>query len=315
MIAKGRKSIDINPEEVDQYSLLTPYFGVSKLPFLMKSPFREDKHPSFALYSKEKNVVLYYDFVTKESGNLLQLLQRLWGCSLRDVLRRISKDPAVQIVIQRGGKRKLISKGIQLECKVREWEDYDIEYWKQFGITLPWLKFADVYPISHTIVTKNGYTFAYKADKYAYAYAEFKEGKTTLKIYQPFSKTIKWSSTHDKSVISLWTKVPDNQDVCICSSLKDALCLWINLGIPSIAIQAEGFPISETALRVLRDHHPHIFICLDNDETGLKDAEALSEKTGFKNVVIPPFEGGKDISDYYKIYHTLQPLKHLFYDT
>ena len=32
-----------------------------------------------------------------------------------------------------------------------------------------------------------------------------------------------------------------------------------------------------------------------------KYAEWLSEATGFTNVVLPAFEGGKDISDYYKI--------------
>ena len=69
---------------------------------------------------------------------------------------------------------------------------------------MKWLKYADVYPISHKIVIKDNKSYAFGADKYAYAYVEFKEGRTTLKIYQPFNKNgFKWSNRHDRSVISL----------------------------------------------------------------------------------------------------------------
>ena len=40
---------------------------------------------------------------------------------------------------------------------------------------------------------------------------------------------------------------------------------------------------------------------MDNDEPGIKDAQKLSEETGFINVVLPHFENGKDISDLFKI--------------
>lgn len=43
-----------------------------------------------------------------------------------------------------------------------------------------------------------------------------------------------------------------------------------------------------------------VYVCLDNDNTGLMDASKLSAKHDFINVVIPVFDGGKDISDYYK---------------
>jgi hypothetical protein len=39
---------------------------------------------------------------------------------------------------------------------------------------------------------------------------------------------------------------------------------------------------------------------LDNDEPGLKDAQKLSEETGFTNIVLPQFDEGKDISDLFK---------------
>ena len=199
--------------------------------------------------------------------------------------------------------QSLKSRNIDLQCKVREWRDYDIAYWASYGISLEWLKYADIYPISHKIVIREGQRYVFGADKYAYAYVERKEGKVTLKIYQPYNKGgYKWSNRHDRSVISLWTKVPEYGDkICICSSMKDALCLWANTGIPALATQGESYGMSNTAISELKRRYSRIYILLDNDEAGLQDAVKLSESTGFTNVVLPKFEGGKDVSDLMKV--------------
>ena len=105
-------------------------------------------------------------------------------------------------------------------------------------------------------------------------------------------------------MISLWTKVPEYGDkICICSSLKDALCLWANTGIPALAIQGEGYSISNTAVSELKRRYKEIYILLDNDDAGLQDAVKLSESTGFTNIVLPKKYGEKDLSD---LYHSLQ---------
>ena len=59
--------------------------------------------------------------------------------------------------------------------------------------------------------------------------------------------------------------------------------------------------MSNTAINALKRRFNKIYICLDNDESGLKDGVHLASKTGFINVVIPQFKGGKDISDLYKV--------------
>jgi hypothetical protein len=200
-----------------------------------------------------------------------------------------------------------------LECKTREWKQHDIEYWNSFGISLDWLKYADVYPISHKIIIKEGKRMVFVADKYAYAYVEFKDGKTTLKIYQPFNTSgFKWSNNHDKSVISLWTKVPKNGDrICICSSLKDALCLWANTGIPSLAVQGEGYTMSNTAINELNKRYKKVYILFDNDEAGLYDGKKLAESTGFTNIVLPKINNAKDISDLYKTLNNTNEFKNI----
>lgn len=309
----------------NECSLASYYFGINNLPCLIKSPLRTDNHPSFSLYTRDGKSVYYRDFATGEKGSLLELLSKLWSLSYDETIDRIyrdikysNKDVKVNLVKDSNTNiKKLNDVTTILECKTREWRDYDIEYWNSYGITLEWLKYADVYPISHKIIIKNGRRMVFPANKYAYTYVEFKEGKVTHKFYQPFNRDgFKWQNNHDRSVVSLWTKVPkEGNIICICSSLKDALALWCNTGIPSIAIQGESYPLSQTAINELKRRFKRQYILLDNDEPGRKDAKKLTELTGFTNIEIPQFDGGKDVSDYFKIFGKekfIETFKNLF---
>lgn len=295
-------------KEVDDVSIISHYLGIRRLPCLISSPLRQDRKPSFALYMRG-NSVRFKDFATGEGGSIYTLFQLLWHKSFKEVLTKICKD---LLKIKRGDKVEIhatqpgkitIHNQVALQCRIREWRQHDIEYWQSYGVPLEWLKYAEVYPISHKIVMKDDEVYTFGADKYAYAFVERKEGKVTLKIYQPYNKAgFKWSNKHDRSVISLWTKIPETGDkVVICSSLKDALCLWSNTGIPAIAVQGEGYSMSTTAINELKRRYNHIYILFDNDLVGLNDGIRLASETGFTNIVLPEFVGGKDISDLYKV--------------
>lgn len=317
-VSSGRSSVSLEDilSRVSEGDILSFYLGIYEVPCIIHSPLREDKRPSFGLYSIDGKRIFYTDLSTREKGGLFDLLSNMWGVSYKEVLERINKDLS-KFASTSNVKAyspcsirtsSTYSTSTDLQCKIRDWRDYDIEYWKSYGISLDWLKYAEVYPISHKIIIKDGKKYVFGADKYAYAYVEHKEGKVTLKIYQPFNKSgYKWANKHDTSVISLWTKVPKQGDIiCICSSLKDALCLWANTGIPSIAIQGEGYTISDTAINELERRYKKVFILFDNDEAGLLNGEKLSQQTGFINVVLPKFEewgNPKDVSD---LYNSLQ---------
>jgi hypothetical protein len=321
MISRGRESEEPLPDlgNLSEADIAAYYFNIKSIPCLISSPLRQDKKPSFALYSPNGTDVNFIDFSNRDSGTIWTLLTKAWNCSYHEAKRKVFNDlgnKSLGTSIGIGnylGRNVKVNTHLDLQCRVRDWRKYDLEYWESYGISLKWLKYADVYPISHKIIIKDNISYAFGADKYAYAYVEFKEGKTTLKIYQPFNtKGYKWSNRHDKSVISLWTKVPKIGDrVCICSSLKDALCLWANTGIPALAIQGEGYGISNTAVKELRTRFKKVYICLDNDKAGIKDAIKLAEDTGFINIVLPKFAGGKDISDYYKVINNKDEFKKL----
>jgi hypothetical protein len=309
MVSKGRNSITFKEvtNEVSDVALVWYYLGISELPCFIKSPLRQDNRPSFGLYSKDGERVFYTDLATKEHGGIYDLLALMWQCPYDKVLTRIKKDlpnikKGTNVTLLSSQKSMLKRNDVTLEVVVREWRQYDIEYWSSYGVPLAWLKYAGVYPISHKIVSKQNSKYTFNADKYAYAFVEHKEGNVTLKIYQPFNKEgYKWSNKHDRSVISLWTKIPKTGErVIICASLKDALCLWANTGIPCLALQGEGYNMSNTAIADLQFRFHKVYILFDNDKAGIDNGKALSEKTGFINLVLPKFEGGKDISDLWK---------------
>ena len=308
-------SVSLNDikSRVTETDILSFYLNIKELPCVINSPFREDNRPSFGIYFNNKSKRVYYkDYATNDSGGLFDLLGKLWNCNYKKVLENINKDinniDKGNVKLNTGHTITIRSNdghhsSSDLQCKIREWKDYDIEYWSSYGISLKWLKYADVYPISHKIIIKDGHKYVFKADKLAYAYVERKEGKVSIKIYQPKNtKGYKWSNKHDNSVVSLWTKVPEyGEQICICSSLKDALCLWANTGIPAICPQGESYRISNTAINELKRRFKKIYIIFDNDKAGILDGKKLAEATGFTNLILPKFDNGKDISDAYKI--------------
>lgn len=303
------ESVSDIKQRVSHADLLFHYLGIDSLPKLISSPLRsDDRHPSFFIYSPDGKKVLYKDFATGDKGDIYSLLKAKLNLTFSELMHKISSEKS----FTKGQLQNRESQGVgfkksttDIQVRVRDWEKHDLNYWQEYGITLPWLKLAEVYPISHKIILKDNKHYVFPAAKYAYVFVERKEGNLSLKIYQPKvkDKRHKWYTSNNGSVVGLWTKVPKNgEKLCICSSLKDALCLWANVGIPSIYVQSETTGLSHTAQEVLKKRFNTIYICFDNDKPGIEDGLKLAQDTGFHNVILPAFEDGKDISDAFKLY-------------
>lgn len=318
-IRVGNSSVSLEDVlgRVSETDILSHYFGITEIPCVIHSPLREDKTPSFGFYTSNGRKIHWVDYATNNRGGTFDLLMQLWNCNYVECLNRIYNEMVKQSVVLIKPTLCNIhitheyNTNVELQCKVRDWKDYDIAYWKSYGITLQWLKWAEVYPISHKIVIKNGIRHLFGAAKYAYAFVEHKENHTTIKIYQPFMKQYKWSNGHNGSVISLWSKIPNTGDkLIICSSLKDALCMSCQLHIPTIAVQGEGYDISDTAINNLKLRYKRIYVSFDTDTPGILNTKRLAERTGFIPI-IPDLGNSKDFSDYYKALQDKQEFKKL----
>ena len=295
------------------FDIAAKYLGVTELPICINNPCRKDENPSLGLYYSNKyNTISYKDFATGETGNIFGLLTDMWNCTFDEMLDKIMSDnnitPSSKVRISH--KYHIIKRSnTDLSVKIRDWEDYDIDFWSKYGISLEWLKFGDVYPISYIILTKgNGYQEYIKAEKFAYVYVERKDGKVTLKVYQPYSQKMKWLSKHDSSVIDLWTKLPEKGDkLIITSSRKDALCTWACTGIPCVSMQGEGYWPKEQVIEQLKERFKYVFVLFDNDFSAPENhgqlfAKKLSSHFNLLMLELPTELQEKDQSDIVKHY-------------
>ena len=302
---------------VSEADILSYYFSITEIPCVINSPLREDKTPSFGLHTSDGRRIHWIDYATHDRGGTFDLLMKIWNCTYSECLNRVYNEMIKRSVVYI--KPTLCNvhitheynTNVELQCKVRDWKDYDIAYWESYGISLLWLKWAEVYPISHKIVIKNGVKHLFGAAKYAYAFVEHKENNTTIKIYQPFMKQYKWANGHNGSVISLWSKIPKTGDrVIICSSLKDALCISCQLHIPTLSVQGEGYDMSTSAIENLKSRYKRIYVSFDTDTPGILNTKRLAERTGFIPI-IPDLGNSKDYSDFYKSLQDKQEFKKL----
>ena len=326
VVGKTSTSISI-PELFEMYpevKILTAVFPeIVTIPCKISSPFRVDAHPSFSIFMDNDNHIRYKDFGEPDcKGTLLDLLCKKWNCSFNQVF-----DKIIDVMTEKEGSdvtfksktiktltRREVDELTQIQVAVRPWKDYDYDYWASYGVEKQWLKYAEIYPISHKIITKKdketgkNQRYIFPAEKYAYAFVERKDGVLSLKIYQPYSKNFKWCSKFDASVWSLWTKVPEKGDnLIIGSSTKDCLNISCQLHIPAICMQGEGYWPKPQIIKELRKRYKKVIVFFDNDYTseknpGRNDSIKLATEFNLDRVEIPAEYGAKDPSDLFKKY-------------
>ena len=157
MISSGRPSNykKMFTDKVSEADVLGFYFGIKSIPCNIISPFRQDSKPSLCFYSPNGKDINYIDFGNpSERGSVMTFFMKLWNLDYNSTIDKIIKEVVVKdkISFKKSNitipKVKVCGKA-ELKCKVREWEDYDLEYWASYGISLKWLQWAEVYPISH----------------------------------------------------------------------------------------------------------------------------------------------------------------------
>ena len=302
--------LDVLLGKTSEFDIMRFYLNIDVLPALINSPLRQDRNASVSIFSPDGVKVFYKDFGTGEHGSIFDLLGRMWNRTFSETITKIWDDidkvKHNRINLNRTRRGVIHKSNSILEVRTRQWFDYDMEYWNSYGISRKWLEFGDVYPISHILITRDNITKVIPAEKLAYVYVERKDGKVSLKVYQPKSQRLKRLSKHDSSVWDLWSRLPDRGDTLfITSSRKDALCLWENTGIPSVSLQGEGYVPKEKVINQLKQRFGRVIIFFDNDydkdeNHGHIYASRLSGMFDLDMVEIPSEYKSKDPSDLFK---------------
>jgi len=294
-------------KHVTQEQIYSYYIGedVSKLGFY-NSPLRNDRVPSFALYfhRDKRNILMFRDAATKESGDCIVMVMKLFNIDFKTALLKIAIDLGLGSLVVDMDKvsvqyTKIENKEkVELGIKIRKWKIEDRNYWEQFGITKATLQKFDVYPISHVFYNENPFTIK----TLAYAYLETKDNKNSFKIYQPLEeKKRKWINNANYTVHQGYTKLPETGDLLIITkSLKDVMSIHDCMNISSIGLQSESVMMKHTVMQEYRRRFNRVICLFDNDEAGRKLSEEFTKEYGIYHFFVPNLSNVTDFSDLVK---------------
>lgn len=299
----GKVSKEELLELYSDYDIFRHYIGDFELSQTYRSPIRRgDSTPSFNIfYSRRYNCLLFKDFGGKR-GDCVKFVQELLSIpKYQDAINRILLD----MKIHHSGESKLEKKQLpeskeeyDLKIVARAWIDKDIDYWKQYGISLSILKLFNVVPIEG-FYQNDHYT---KTGDIAYAYLEYKDDKLTFKIYRPLAtKSKKWRNSNPYGVHQGYRQLPATSELLIITkSLKDVMSIYENMDIPSIGVQSETCFIKESVVDEYKFRFDRVITLFDNDRQGRIQAESYEKMYDIPAIFIPDEYGVKDFSDLVK---------------
>ena len=230
---------------------------------------------------------------------------------------------SIKVGIDRIRKKKL-----NIELVVRDWNTYDEKYWSKFGINLPYLNRHFVYPVEQYYVERAinpEPKYYYKPEDACYAYflGHRKGYLPSIKLYFPFrphgSTRFITNANHLEGIYNLYDSEYDF--IVLTKSTKDRLslgCTWDSLSIGYnknplkvgfINIPHETYRLREFEYKWLiskLNNNGKLISLMDNDRTGMEEAQWLRKTYNIKPILIPKELGVKDFAELRSKYDIFQ---------
>lgn len=282
--------------KVTEYDIYAKYIGQFKVGMIYNSPFRKDKNPSFGIYySKRTKQLLFKDHGTGECGNVIKFVSLFTGKTeyndiLSDIVDKLNITNNTKLV---SSKQYIPPTETVIGVVRQEFTDVDINYWKQFNISINTLKKFNVNSIKYYLC--NGIVKGtYKRENPMYAYKVY----NNFKIYRPLAdKYTKWRNNLTDYDIQGYEQLPQKGDILfITKSMKDVMCLH-EMGYPAVSPSSESTFLPKDVLEQLKTRFKRIIILFDRDAAGVKRSRKLSRETGLKAMFINKKFKAKDVSD------------------
>lgn len=282
--------------KVTEYDIYAKYIGQFKVGMIYNSPFRKDKNPSFGIYySKRTKQLLFKDHGTGECGNVIKFVSLFTGKTeyndiLSDIVDNLNITNNTKLV---SSKQYIPPTETVIGVVRQEFTDVDINYWKQFNISINTLKKFNVNSIKYYLC--NGIVKGtYKRENPMYAYKVY----NNFKIYRPLAdKYTKWRNNLTDYDIQGYEQLPQKGGILfITKSMKDVMCLH-EMGYPAVSPSSESTFLPKDVLEQLKTRFKRIIILFDRDTAGVKRSRKLSRETGLEAIFINKKFKAKDVSD------------------
>ena len=296
--------------KISQETLISNYYGVPIKKGLFCAKHRTDSHPTCCYYKRNGRIYIK-DFGSDYYGDWIYVVEQKFNCNYYDALAIAANDFDIQKIPHLNKNKVKISneslsenKQSIIRVEIRDFQQYELDWWNKFGISLQTLKKFRVFSckniwINNHIIhleTNNQLVFGY--------YGGIKDGIEQWKLYWPNNKKYKWLSNRDSSQLQGARMLPKNGGdlIIIQKSLKDVMLLY-EFGIPSVAPNSENVFLSDEQLMKLKSKFKRIIVWYDNDAPGKAYLEKIKkEHPELDYFYIPEEFKEKDFSDFYKMY-------------
>ncbi|WP_291625645.1 hypothetical protein [Clostridium sp.] len=337
--------------KVDQITIFSTYFN---LPIeiindcinkgtLIKSPLRYDEHPTCGFKYNNKGKLKFRDFGgyfwgdcfdavafvisnmenyknldINKKDDFIKVLRHI-TFTFKDIFYGNEVDPLIQESIKETISKIKKQKPI-IELVVREWNDIDIKYWKQFNVDLQTLNINFIYPIDQFYINRKinpepKYYYSEKDICYGYFLGRDRDNINSIKIYFPnrdksntrfitncnHLEGIYQLDKNDYDIIIITKSTKDR--VSIYSTLKKIHSLYgelniNNIGVINIPHETYRLKYNEYNWLISKLSNNGIIVSLmDNDRTGKLEAQYLRKEYNILPMIIPKEYKAKDFSE------------------
>lgn len=236
--------------------------------------------------------------------------------TFKDIFYGNAKDPLISENIKETLSKIKKDKQV-IELVIRDWNRQDEQYWKQFGVDLHSLNINFIYPIEQFYINRKSnpepkYYYSENDPCYGYILGKDKQGIYNIKLYFPnrnksttrfitncnHLEGIYQLERNDYDIIVLTKSTKDR--VSIYSCLKSIHSLYGEINIGLINIPHETYKLRDNEYKWLRSklNEKGIIVSLmDNDRTGMLEAQYLRKEFNILPLIIPKEYQAKDFSE------------------
>lgn len=236
--------------------------------------------------------------------------------TFKDIFYGNAKDPLISENIKETLSKIKKDKQV-IELVIRDWNRQDEQYWKQFGVDLHSLNINFIYPIEQFYINRKSnpepkYYYSENDPCYGYILGKDRQGIYNIKLYFPnrnksttrfitncnHLEGIYQLERNDYDIIILTKSTKDR--VSIYSCLKSIHSLYGEINIGLINIPHETYKLRDNEYKWLRSklNEKGILVSLmDNDRTGMLEAQYLRKEFNILPLIIPKKYQAKDFSE------------------
>lgn len=308
---------------------------------LICSPIRDDIHPTCGFRYDNKGKLKFRDFAGYFWGDCFDIVALIMGgiynkqydISNREdfvkVLRHITftfkdifygQEKDINLINEiNTGIVAIKHKKPNIELVVRNWNEYDKEYWGKFGVPLQYLNINFIYPVEQYYINRKinpepKYFYNANDPCYGYCLGQDRSGVYNIKLYFPNrNKTVTRFITNCNHLEGIYNLDKTDYDIIVITkSTKDRVSLGaailrinslyggVDKKVGVINIPHETYKLRQNEFDWLKgklSDRGKIVSLMDNDSTGKHEAIWLRNNYQITPLLIPIIYCAKDFAE------------------